>query len=206
MSDAALTSRAPGPHLPADDIILLRNATWADYQRLLEIRGDSAVPRLTYADGVLELMTPSQPHEIIKSMLGRLIEAWCFEHDVAITPYGSWTLEDKDADRGIEPDECYVLGDRPAPARCDLAIEVIWTSGGVGKLDIYRRLGVREVWIWKAGTIAIHELRDGAYVQADGSRPLPGLDLSLLLRYVDVLPLTRAVTEYRAALRDTTGG
>ena len=130
---------------PLDDVIVLRGVTWADYQRLLEIRGERPAPRLTYVEGVLELMTPSQPHESIKSMIGCLVEAWCVERGVEITPYGSWTLESKEADRGIEPDECYVLGDNPQPERADLAIEVEWTRGAIDKLDVYRKLGVREV-------------------------------------------------------------
>lgn len=53
---------------PADDIVVLRGATWADHQRLLEIRGERSVPRLTYLEGVLEIMTPSRPHESITSI------------------------------------------------------------------------------------------------------------------------------------------
>ena len=82
-------------------------------------------------------------------MLGRLVEAWCLERGVDITPYGSWTHESKEGARGAEPDECYVLGDDPAPLRCDLAIEVVWSHGGIDKLQIYQKLGVREVWVWR---------------------------------------------------------
>jgi len=187
--------------VPADAIIVLENVTWADYQRLLEIRGERAVPRLTYVKGVLELMTPSRPHESIKSMIGRLVEAWCFEHDVAISPYGSWTHESKDAERGIEPDECYVLGDVDDPDRCDLAIEVVWSTGGVSKLDAYRPLGVQEVWFWRNGRIEVYGLRDTGYVQLPGSDVLPGIDLDQLVRFIDIKPMTRAVREYRAMLR-----
>jgi hypothetical protein len=52
-------------------------------------------------------------------------------------------LEDKQVERGVEPDECYVLGDVAEPARPDLAIEVVWSSGGINELEIYRKLGVR---------------------------------------------------------------
>jgi len=45
------------PH--GDRIVLLEGATWGDFQRLLEIRGDRPVPRMAYLDGVLELMSPS---------------------------------------------------------------------------------------------------------------------------------------------------
>jgi len=61
---------------------------------------------------------------------------------------GSWTLQDRAADAGAEPDECYVFGDRPDAERPDLAVEVLWTHGGLNKLEIYRRLGVREIWVW----------------------------------------------------------
>jgi Uma2 family endonuclease len=200
MSQPAPISPHSQAQLPADDIIVLANVTWADYQRLLEIRGERPVPRLTYLEGVLELMTPSRPHESIKSMIGRLVEAWCFERGVDITPYGSWTLESKEADRGAEPDECYVLGSVPDPERCDLAIEVIWSTGGVDKLEVYRKLGVKEVWIWKAGRIEVFWLRDGHYVRVERSELLAGIDLDLLVRFIDVTPMTRAVAEFRAAL------
>jgi Uma2 family endonuclease len=190
------------PPLPVDDIVVLRGATWADYQRLLEIRGDRSVPRLTYLEGVLELMSPSRPHESIKSMIGCLVEGWCFETGVAISPYGSWTLESKATEVGVEPDECYVLGDaEELPERPDLAIEVAWTRGAIDKLEVYRRLGVKEVWIWRKGTIEVFALRGADYERLESSELLAGLDLPALLRFVDVRPMTRAVTEYRKALR-----
>jgi Uma2 family endonuclease len=203
MSQPAPLSPELERQLPADDIIVLRDVTWADYQRLLEIRGDRPVPRLTYLEGALELMTPSRPHESLKSMIGRLVDAWCLEKGVGITPYGSWTLESKEAARGVEPDECYVLGDIAEPERCDLAIEVAWSRGGLDKLEVYRKLGVKEVWIWKAGAIDVFALRDEQYVPIERSQLLPGIDLPALLQFVDVRPMTRAVTEYRASLRTT---
>lgn len=192
-------SNAESP-VPADKVVVLRNVTWADYQRQLELRGDRPVPRMAYLEGTLELMTPSRSHEMIKSMIGRLVEAWCLEMDVAITPYGSWLLESEATARALEPDECYVFGDDPEPECCDLAIEVIWTSGSLNKLEIYRKLGVREVWIWKAGKLAVFALRNDQYVCIERSETLPAIDLDELVRYIDVKPMTRAVKEYRAAL------
>ncbi|MBN1605951.1 MAG: Uma2 family endonuclease [Polyangiaceae bacterium] len=184
----------------ADSIIGLSGATWADYQRVLELRGDRSVPRVAYLEGQLELMNPSLSHEAIKSMLGRLVEAWCLARGVEITPYGSWTHESKSSSRGVEPDECYVLGDDTEPERCDLAIEVVWTSGGLDKLEIYRKLGVREVWIWKAGAVSLFTLAGEQYQPISASRVLPGIDIDQLLRFVEVRPMTRAVRQYRALL------
>ena len=62
---------------PVDDhIVLLPGATWADFERTLEMRGDRPVPRLAYLEGVLQLMSPSCEHEYLKSTIGRLLEAW----------------------------------------------------------------------------------------------------------------------------------
>jgi len=200
MSDTATTSPTQKT-VPMDDVIVLQGVRWADYQRLLEIRDERPTPRLTYLEGVLELMTPSQPHESIKSMIGCLVEAWCLERGVGITPYGSWTHESKEAERGIEPDECYVVGDNLQPPRADLAIEVEWTRGAVDKLDVYRKLGVQEVWIWRKNQIEVFRLEGERYAPVDGSQVLAGLDLRQLLRFIDIRPMTRAVTEYRDALR-----
>ncbi len=135
-------------------------------------------------------------------MLGCLVEAWCFENDVDITPYGSWTLESKDSERGVEPDECYVLGSHlQEPERCDLAIEVVWTSGVVDKLDVYRKLGVQELWIWKAERVQVLTLHDENYVPLERSALLPEIDLEQLLQFIGIKPMTRAVKEYRAALK-----
>jgi Uma2 family endonuclease len=205
MSSPSLAPERAAPDVPSaeetDNVIVLTGATWADFQRLLELRGERPVPRISYLEGKLQLMSPSKRHERLKSMIGRLVEAYCLERGVDLTPYGSWTLEDKAVDRGCEPDECFVFGDVEEPDRPDLAIEVALTSGGLSKLDLYRGLRVREVWLWKKGALTVHVLREDGYEQVERSAALPGIDLALLLRFVDVQPMTRAVREYRDALR-----
>jgi Uma2 family endonuclease len=183
-----------------DKIVVLRGLRWSDYQRMLEARGDAAVPRLAYLDGDLEIMTPSRPHESIKSRIGRLVEVWCSEKGIEFSPYGSWTLEKKAAERGLEPDECYVFGQVAEPERPDLAIEVVWTAGGLKKLDIYASLGVPEVWFWRRGRIAVHLLDGAAYSDAPSSRLLPGIDLPQLVSYLDRPTASQGIREYRTAL------
>ena len=85
----------------------------------------------------------------------------------------------------------------------DLAIEVVWTSGGLDKLEIYRRLGVGEVWIWKDGRITIHSLRASAFEQVDRSRLFPDLDLGLLCSLLDQPTASQAVKALRETLRST---
>ena len=187
-----------------DHFVHLRNASWADYQRLLEMRGDHSAPRITYLEGTLELMSPSRSHESIKSLIGRLVEVYCLERGIDFSTYGSWTLESKESDRGAEPDECYVFGAEPEPVRPDLAIEVVWTSGGLNKLEVYRKLGVGEVWYWRAGELHVHLLRDGSYERVDGSSALPGLDLVQLASFIERPTTSQAIRDYREALRDNT--
>jgi Uma2 family endonuclease len=184
-----------------DQRVILQGASWADYQRLLALRGESAVPRLTYLEGRLEIMSPSRAREIDKSMIGCLVEAFSMETGVGITPYGSWTLERKDVERGLEPDECYVLGDADDPLVPDLAIEVIRTSGGLSKLEVYRKLGVREVWLWRLRRFELFALRDDQYEPIARSELLPGLDLTVLVEFLGVRPMTSAVRAYRRRLR-----
>jgi Uma2 family endonuclease len=59
------------------------------------------------------------------------------------------------------------------PQRPDLAIEVIWTSGGLDKREIYRALGVREVWFWRKGRLTVHALRPAGYEEIAGRRAAP---------------------------------
>lgn len=186
-----------------DHIVVLRGATWADFQRLQELRGDHSAPRLAYLQGVLQIMRPSINHEAIKGVIGRLVEAWCLHHGVDFSTYGSWTIEDKAQDRGVEPDECYVFGTVEEPQRPDLAIEVVWTSGGINKLEVYRGLGVREVWFWRSGALTAHVLRGDAYAEVTASEVLPGIDLRQLASFLDRPTTSAAIREYRAALEAT---
>lgn len=86
--------------------------------------------------------------------------------------------------------------------RPDLAIEVVWTSTGVDKLEIYRALGVGEVWIWKKGRISIHVLETDRYVEVASSRALPGIDVAELTSFLDRPTTSRAMLDYRACLEN----
>jgi Uma2 family endonuclease len=186
---------------PAVDHFVHLHGTWSDYERVRRMRGDGSVPRLAFDKGVLELMSPSPEHEALKSWIACLVEAWCFERDVDFSPVGSWTLKRKQQQSGVEPDECYVLGPKKRKSRPDLAIEVIWTSGGIDKRDLYHRFGVRELWFWRRGRIFVYAHRGGGYEEVKRSEVLPGIDLAQLLSFLDRPTASQAVRAYRAALK-----
>ncbi|PKN54627.1 MAG: Uma2 family endonuclease [Deltaproteobacteria bacterium HGW-Deltaproteobacteria-14] len=183
-----------------DEILILGNATWADYERLLEERGDRSAPRIAYLEGAVEIMSPSRDHEKIKTHIGHLVAAWCLHVGVEFRAVGSWTLKDEAVARGVEPDECYVIGieDRERP---HLAIEVEWTRGGLDKLEIYRLLDVSEVWRWRKDRIRVYVLRGEEYHEAPRSEVLPELDLTLLASFLDRPRTSQAIREYTEALR-----
>jgi Uma2 family endonuclease len=85
--------------------------------------------------------------------------------------------------------------------RPDLAIEVVVTSGGVDKLEVYRKLGVREVWYWQDGRTQAYVRRGLGYEAVPTSEALPGIDLEQLASFLDRPTASAAIREYRAALR-----
>ena len=187
------------------DHFVYLHVDWNGYQQLLAMRGESSVPRITYLEGTAELMSPSRYHEIDKTRFARLLETWSEIANVPLEGYGSWTLEDEEAERGAEADECYTVrrvakSDRDRP---DIAIEVVWTSGGIDKLEVYRKLGVREVWFYERGTLRFFALRrEGAdvYREIPRSKLLPELPIDVLLTCMKEPDQTSAVRALRAAL------
>jgi Uma2 family endonuclease len=188
-----------------DHFVHLDGVTWADYLRLLEIRGDRSAPRITYLKGLLEIMSPSREHESRKSFIGCLVEVFCLERGIEFNTYGSWTIKSEVSKRGAEPDECYVFGEARSAKRPDLAIEVVWTRGGIDKLEVYRKLRVREVWVWERGRITAHALRGSHYEPIAASEVLPGIDLEQLTSFLDRPTTSAAIRDYRAALQATKG-
>ena len=137
----------------------------------------------------------------IKKTLARLLETYAEEAGYALHGAGSWTLRRKPKERAVEPDECYIVGPTKGRREPDLAIEVAWTAGGIDKLDVYRELGVREVWIWEDGALTVHVLRKGGYRTARKSALFPALDLQAIAALATAEDQTAAVRTFRAALR-----
>jgi Uma2 family endonuclease len=186
----------------ADQVVVLRGIPWEQYDALCAARADTAGPHMAYLDGVLELISPSRRHEYAKTLIARLVEAYAEERGLSLNGFGSETFRKKAQDAGVEPDECYCVG--PAKKVPHFAIEVFYTSGGVDKLEIYRRLKVAEVWFWVRGQFWVYRLVGRQYDLVERSRVLPDLDLDELARIVastDESHQTEAVRAYRRALR-----
>ncbi|MBD2771351.1 Uma2 family endonuclease [Iningainema tapete] len=169
---------------------------WESYEALLDKLADNSHYRVSYLDGLLEIVSPSIRHENIKTNLGMLLERFFYKKRIRFVPMGSSTFKNRARKAGAEPDECYCIGE--AKKVPDLAIEVIVTSGSISKLEVYRRLGVREVWFWERYQFKLYHLRDNSptekatvypdtygYEQITRSKLLP-LDIFLLEQCISI--------------------
>ncbi|MDJ1183121.1 Uma2 family endonuclease [Roseofilum casamattae] len=180
--------------------ITLHNISWQQYETLLTTLSPSPSLRLSYNQGLLEIMGTSTQHEIIKSLIRRLLETYASVEDLDFYSYGSATFRSEVAARGLEADESYCIGERRDVP--DLAIEVVITSGGIDKLDIYQGLEIPEVWFWQNDGFTLYQLIDSAtgYREIERSQLLPNLDISLLSQFMDPDREPQMVRAYHQAL------
>jgi Uma2 family endonuclease len=189
---------------PAEDQrLVLYDITWQQYEQFSNLFDNNFV-KMIYLEGVLEIIMSNSPeHERLKKIIARLVEAYAEECNIELNGYGSATFRNQAARRGVEPDECYCVGTlNQVP---DIAIEIVLTSGGIDKLEVYRGLGVREVWFWVNQQLSFSYLADSNenYIQNPRSVLLPDLDPVLLSSFVSVTNQTQAVRNYRQALQQS---
>jgi Uma2 family endonuclease len=174
--------------------------SWQAYEALLADLGDDFPGlRFHYLDGTLEITMPGRKHEISKENISRLLGAYFEETRTRFYGLGSTTFRREAKRRGAEPDVSFCVGtDKEFP---DIAIEVLQTSGGINKLELYKGLEVPEVWFWQQGQFAVYYLQGEDYIPRDRSYFLPHLDLALLATYIQHPEPLDAVLEFRAAIR-----
>lgn len=196
-----IIERLNGDSFDRDQLLITTDISWDLYEDLLNYLGDSPYFKVTYNQGILQVMSPSSCHEIDKKMFGMLIENYCLEKGIYFYPLGSTTLKFQKKSKGIEPDQCYCLGSKKEIP--DLAIEVIITSGGIQSLEIYQGLGVAEVWFWQNRSLKVFCLENGAYLQNNKSQLFPQLDLDLLVSYLDWDEPFEAILDFKTKIRET---
>jgi Uma2 family endonuclease len=192
-----------------DQCIAIHGVSWERYEAFSAAMGESSGVRTTFLEGELEIMSPGLRHEYVNRFLARLVEAFAEAYELPVIAAGSLTIRRKAKLSGVEPDTCYFVGSiqlvRGKPTRpADLAIEVVLTSGTIDKLEVYRRLGVREVWSWEGEKLTVHGLdARGGYRRRRASQVLRGFPLAeaeRLIRESDPHDQTRAVREFRESL------
>ncbi len=193
----ATPPQAPPSIESGEHRFLIRNLGWERYEVLLSLFEDGG-PRINYHGGNVELMSPLVPHERPRHQLGFVVGAVTEELNIPMDAVGSTTFKRRDAERGLEADESYYLGDNagmiargrkyvdldvdPPP---DLAIEIEITNPLLDKLDIYSGIGVPEIWKYNGEALSVLLLGpDGRYAESAGSRAFPFLPMDEVARFI----------------------
>lgn len=176
----AMIELAKSKESDAEQIFIINNVNWQDYEKLLEITSEEAGILLKYWQETLELMSPSSRHEIYKENIGILLECYFLAKKIRFYSLGSTTFRSQSLSRGIESDKSYCINTRKNFP--DLAIEVIITHGGIDALEIYKALEVSEVWFWEEEKLTVYVLQNQDYMQVNQSSLFPDLPLELLAK------------------------
>ncbi|MCA2812220.1 MAG: Uma2 family endonuclease [Microcystis sp. M090S1] len=179
--------------------ILISDLTWREFKAVEQLI-DRPGLRLSFLDGVLEIRKmPGKKHETIKERIGALLEIYLEFLGLDFTPTGSVTLENEFEKVKREGDKSYELGaNRKHP---DLVIEVVVSSGGINKLEAYKRLQIPEVWFWMNDELLFYSLGNEVYEAVSKSQLLPSLDVGLLMRCISIENHAQALREFRAGIK-----
>lgn len=183
--------------------LLFEGLTWREFKAVEQLL-DRPGYRLSFLDGILEIkLMPGEPHETVKERIGALLELYLLMAGFDFTPTGSMTLESETGKVKREADKSYKLAlGRRLP---DLAIEIVFSSGGIDKLEAYKRLKIPEVWFWEDGLLEVYHLRGEGntlhYEKVSSSEEVKGIDLDLLLRCINMVNHVDAVKTFQQALQ-----
>lgn len=182
--------------IPSVQRVILKNISWQTFETLLEEMGEKRGSRLTYDNGILEIMTPLMPHEYNKRLIENLIVALAEELKLNIKSVGSVTCKRADLRRGVEPDSGFYLQNEPLMRNKqeldltkdpppDLVLEVDFTSSSLDRLSIYAALGVPELWRYDQGVLQIYRLQEGVYIPFVVSPAFANLPLTEIPRFLE---------------------
>jgi Uma2 family endonuclease len=194
MSSASVASL---PRVVVDDCVVLAHVSWETYERLLSDDEERRVPRMTYDQGVLELVTPSMPHEEDARTITRIVDIVAANLGIPIRSVGSTTFRRKDLERGFEPDTSFYIqneerirGQREVDLSVDpfpdIVVEMEVSRSAIDKLGLFASMGISEVWRCDGERVSIFVLdreRDG-YHESSHSLALPALASEVLTRFL----------------------
>lgn len=176
--------------------VVLHGLDWETYRKILDAFGDRRF-RHTYDRGRLEIMSPLYWHDHTGRALAIMVRGLAAEFGRKVKSAGSTTLGREDVDRGLEPDECFYIGnfdavrgrrelDFDSDPPPDLAIESDNTRSSLDRMGVYAALGVPEVWRYQDGVLEVRARRpDGAYDLVPESPTFPGISPADLVTWID---------------------
>jgi Uma2 family endonuclease len=174
--------------------------SWEQFRALdALLTADYSGVRVFYLDGVIELMSISAEHELIKSILDALLVLFFCQRQINVVPMGSATMQSEEGSVSAEPDLSYRLDEESGIP--ELAVEVALSSGGRSKLGRYRRLEIPEVWFWQDDRLWLYGWDGEDYEELRESRVLEGVRVDLLETGVQSGNLLAAVQLFSAGMQ-----
>ena len=169
--------------------------SWETYERLLADDEERRVPRMTYNQGVLELVTPSLPHEKDALTIARIVDIVAAIIGVPILSAGGTTYRRNDLERGFEPDASFYIQneaqvrDRPGidlsvDPPPDVVLEMEMSRSALDKLPLFASMGIQEVWRCDGQRVTIFILEQDRYRESATSLALPVLTSDILTRFL----------------------
>jgi Uma2 family endonuclease len=207
---------ASPPRVAQDDCVVLDWVSWETYEALLADDEDRRVPRIAYDRGVMELVTPSLPHELDSATLTRLVDLIALTLHIPIVSAAATTYRRRDLERGFEPDasffvqnEARIRGKReidlsvdPPP---DVVLEMEMSRSALDKLRLFASMGIPEVWRCDGERVRILLLAGEGYRESSQSAAIPALAAEVLTRFL-ILSRTMPSTEWGHAVIDWARG
>ena len=163
-----------------DTTICLANTTWEDYEYLTQNNNNF---KISYASGLISIMSPSRDHERIAQTIITLIATYCRLCNIKYYSYGSADIKNPPY-TGKQPDASFCFNteaDTP-----NLAIEVAFSSGGKSDLEKYFDLKVKEVWLWQKKQLTIYCLENNKYIEKKYSLSLTKMSAQILTKYANL--------------------
>lgn len=177
---------------------LYYGVSWDAYLRLLDDLGDDRPGgiRLTFMDGILEIMSPKRLHEQTTRFVDMILTLITFERGVNLDNCGAMTLRVDGQEKGGEPDSCFYIASEPQVRGLteidlqihpppDIILEVDITNPSLDKMRLYAAAEVPEVWRYDGKRMLFFVLTDGEYGSAVRSRSFPHLSGERLSEYLE---------------------
>lgn len=193
MTTQVLQSPSPKPAK------VIHNITWEQLEEIDRSLEDFAGLKLVYLDGTLEIMPIGEDHEDAKATMRVLLEAYLRAKGIRFYSRGGPTLGLKEQGARNEPDECFSIGSRKQ--YLDLVFEVTVTSGGVDRLEGYRRMGVAEIWFWEDSVLSIYHLQSDGYRKVGNTQMIDNFPIDLFTHYITYHDQYDAVGDFLAAIQ-----
>jgi Uma2 family endonuclease len=192
----AIEKPIKSPVVRTDSLQIYGGRTWEQFKLIQKGLEDSPGLRLFFFEGIVEVLMPGRYHELFKKIIAALIEAFLFDREIESTLTGSMDRE-REGSASAQPDESYEIGPYT------LVVEVTVTSGTIAKLELYKVLGIDEVWFWQDGVLRLYHSMDGGYRAIDRSHipELAGIDITVLSKCILMgeTSWVRAVKMFRSA-------